>query len=214
MRESFSYPRLEKTRDSQKSNKATAAMKRNEPGEAQARRLGPPFEKEKSMEQSPLLEGVTSGSFGRIIMARMPIGVDLLDAIYEAIQRENIRKGLILMGIGALSKATFRNLKIFPAEYPITAKDRIYFEVEKPLEIVSLTGYIVPLLNGQPHVHAHLAASTVTGDTISTYGGHLERGAITHVKAAVAIGELEGMEMRKHWVDERKTEDLWLGSMA
>jgi uncharacterized protein len=163
------------------------------------------------MEQNPLLEGISSGSFKRIIMARIPIGVDLLEAVYEVVRRENIRTGLILMGIGALSKATFRNLKVFPAEYPITAKDRIYFEVEKPLELISLTGYIVPKLDGQPHVHAHFSASTVTGETISTYGGHLERGAITHVKAAVTIGELDGMKMGKRWVEERKTEDLWLG---
>lgn len=164
------------------------------------------------MEPSPLLEGTSIGSFKRIIMARIPIGVDLLDAIYEVVKRENIQKGLILMGIGALSKAIFRNLKVFPKEYPITPKDRIYFEVEKPLELVSLTGYIVPLLNGQPHVHAHFAASTVMGEAIATYGGHLEKGAITHVKAAVTIGELEGIEMGKRWVEERKTEDLWLGS--
>jgi uncharacterized protein len=166
------------------------------------------------MEQSPLLEGISTGSFKRIIMGRIPIGADLLEAIYEMAKRENIRNGLILMGIGALSKATFRNLKVFPTEYPITAKDRIYFKVEKPLELVSLTGYIVPKLNGKPHVHAHFAASTVTGETIATYGGHLENGAITHVKAAVAIGELDGMEMGKRWVEERKTEDLWLGSQA
>ena len=82
------------------------------------------------MEQGSLLEGTSSGSFKRIIMARIPIGVDLLEAIREVVKREHIQKGLILMGIGALSKATFRNLKVFPKEYPITAKDRIYFEVE------------------------------------------------------------------------------------
>jgi hypothetical protein len=31
------------------------------------------------------------------------------------------------------------------------------------------------------------------------------------VKASVAIGELEGIEMGKKWVEERKTEDLWVG---
>lgn len=62
------------------------------------------------MEQGSLLEGTSSGSFKRIIMARIPIGVDLLEAIREVVKRENIQKGLILMGIGALSKATFRNL--------------------------------------------------------------------------------------------------------
>jgi predicted DNA-binding protein with PD1-like motif len=111
--------------------------------------------KEKVMEQGSLLEGMSSGSFKRIIMARIPIGVDLLEAIREMVKRENIQKGLILMGIGALSKATFRNVKVYPAEYPITAKDRIYFEVEAPLELVSLGGYIVPSLSGQPHIHAH-----------------------------------------------------------
>jgi predicted DNA-binding protein with PD1-like motif len=164
------------------------------------------------MEQVSLLEGMSSGSFKRVIMARIPIGVDLLEAIHEMVKRENIQKGMILMGIGALSKATFRNLKVFPVEYPITDKERIYFEVEQPLELISLTGYIVPSLSGQPHVHAHFSASTVMGERIATYGGHLGRGAITHVKVAVAIGELEGIEMGKRWEEERKTEDMWMGS--
>jgi predicted DNA-binding protein with PD1-like motif len=137
--------------------------------------------------------------------------VDLLEAIYEVVKREKIQKGLILMGIGALKKAVFRNLKIFPREYPVTPKDRIYFEVQKPLELLSLSGYIVPRVNGEPHVHAHFSASTVMGDSIATYGGHLDQGTITFVKAAVAIGVLEGIAMGKKWVEERKTEDLWVG---
>jgi predicted DNA-binding protein with PD1-like motif len=164
------------------------------------------------MEQSPLLEGIGSGTFKRIILARISIGADLLEAIYEVVKREKIQNGIFLMGIGALQKAVFRNLKVFPKEYPVTAKDRIYFTVERPLELVSLTGYVVPFLNGQPNVHAHFSASTVIGDTIATYGGHLDKGVIAHIKAAVAIGELEGMEMGKKWVEERKTEDLWVGS--
>jgi predicted DNA-binding protein with PD1-like motif len=143
-------------------------------------------------------------------MARIPIGADLLDSIYEVIRREKIQKGLILMGIGALQKAVFRNLKVFPQEYPVTPKDRLYFEVQRPLELLSLTGYVVPRANGEPHVHAHFSASTVTGDTLATYGGHLDRGTITFVKAAVVIAELEGIEMGKKWVEERKTEDLWV----
>jgi predicted DNA-binding protein with PD1-like motif len=164
------------------------------------------------MEQVPLIEGIGSGKIEKVVMARIPIGVDLLEAIYEVVRKEKIQNGLILMGIGALQKAVFRNLKVFPKEYPVTAKDRIYFEVQKPLEIISLTGYIVPHLDGNPHVHAHFSASTVAGDTIATYGGHLDQGTITFVKAAVVIGVLEGMAMGKKWVEERKTEDLWVGS--
>ena len=163
------------------------------------------------MDQNSLLEGIGSGSLKRIILARIPIGVDLLDAIFETVKREKIQKGIILMGMGALKKAVFRNLKVFPKEYPVTPKDRIYFEIEKPLEILSLSGYIVPRLNGELHVHVHFSASTVMGETIATYGGHLDKGTITFVKAAVAIGELEGIAMGKKWVEERKTEDLWVG---
>jgi len=163
------------------------------------------------MDQGSLLEGIGSGTIGRIVMARIPIGVDLLESIYEVIRREKIQTGLILMGIGALQKAVFRNLKVFPQEYPVTPKDRLYFEVQRPLELLSLTGYVVPKVNGEPHVHAHFSASTVTGDTLATYGGHLDRGTITFVKAAVVIAELEGIEMGKKWVEERKTEDLWVG---
>ncbi|MGA2955142.1 MAG: PPC domain-containing DNA-binding protein [Thermodesulfobacteriota bacterium] len=166
------------------------------------------------MDQNSLVEGISSGSFKRIILARIPIGVDLLDAIYDVVRREKIARGIILMGIGALMKAVFRNLKVFPQEYPVTPKDRVYFEVAKPLEILSVSGYIVPRVNGDPHVHAHFSASTVLGETIATYGGHLDKGTITHVKAAVAIGELEGIEMGKKWVEERKTEDLWVGRKA
>jgi predicted DNA-binding protein with PD1-like motif len=167
---------------------------------------------EGEMERSPLLEGITSGNFKRIVMARILIGVDLLDAIYEVVRREKIQKGLILMGLGALKKAVFRNLKHFPKEYPISPKDRLYFEVEKPLEILSLNGYVVPRLNGEPLVHAHFLASTVMGETIATYGGHLDKGTITSIKALVTIGELEGVVMGKKWVEERKTEDLWVGT--
>lgn len=164
------------------------------------------------MLSSSLVEGIGSGTIGRVVIARIPIGVDLLEAIYEVVRREKIQRGLILMGIGALKKAIFRNLKAFPKEYPVTPKDRIYFEVTAPLEILSLTGYIVPRINGEPHVHIHFSASTVKGDTVATYGGHLDKGTITFVKAAVAIGVLEGIPMGKKWVEERKTEDMWLGS--
>jgi len=164
------------------------------------------------MQGSELLEGVSSGKIEKIVMARLPIGVDLLGAIYELVKRENIQKGLILMGIGALQKAVFRNLKVFPKEYPVIPKDRIYFAITRPLEMLSLTGYVVTRRTGEPHVHAHFSASTVLEDTVATYGGHLDQGTITFVKAAVAIGVLEGIEMGKKWVEERKTEDLWVGS--
>jgi predicted DNA-binding protein with PD1-like motif len=159
-----------------------------------------------------LIEGIAKGTLGAIVMARIPIGVDLHAAIVEVAARADIRKGLILSGIGALQRAVFRNLKVFPQEYPVEPKDRIYLEVEGPLEILSLNGYIVPRRDGKTHVHAHFSASAVKGESVVVYGGHLDTGTITHVKAAVTLCPLTDLPMGKKWVEERKTEDLWVGT--
>jgi predicted DNA-binding protein with PD1-like motif len=116
------------------------------------------------------------------------------------------------MGIGALSRAVFRNLRVFPDAYPIGPKDRLYCEVEGPLELLSLSGYVVPQKDGSPLVHAHFSASTVRDDRVVVYGGHLGAGTITFVKAAVAIAPLEDMPMGKRWVEARRTHDLWVGT--
>jgi predicted DNA-binding protein with PD1-like motif len=149
------------------------------------------------MDKVSLLEGIGSGEMARIVIARIPVGVDLLEAIYEVVTRERIEKGVILMGIGALKQAVFRNLKVFPKEYPVTPKDRIYLEVPGPLELLSLSGYIVPDLEGKPHVHAHFSASSVIDGAVAVYGGHLDHGTTAHIKLAVTLGVLKGIEMRK-----------------
>jgi predicted DNA-binding protein with PD1-like motif len=166
----------------------------------------------KDMEGKRLLIGVGKGSLGSVIMARIPMDVDLLEALEELALREGISKGLILMGIGALKRAVFRNLKHFPETYPIGPADRLYYEVEGPLELTSLSGYVVKDTKGKLLVHAHFSASKVTGERVQVYGGHLGEGTISYVKVAVALAPLPDMPMGKKWVEERKTEDLWVGS--
>lgn len=159
-----------------------------------------------------LLEGVGRGTLGPLVMARIPIGVDLLEAMEALVRQEGIQKGLILMGIGALKKAVFRNLRVFPESYPITPQERLYYEVKGPLEITSLSGYVVPKRDGSPSLHVHFSASTVREDRVVVYGGHLGPGAETFVKMAVVLATLPDMPMGKKWVEERQTEDLWVGS--
>lgn len=164
------------------------------------------------MQTHELLEGVGHGNLGALVMARIPIGVDLLEAMEALVKKEGIQKGLVLMGIGALKKAVFRNLRLFPQSYPITPKDRLYFEVDGPLEITSLTGYVVPKADGSPLLHVHFSASTVREDKVVVYGGHLGPGSVTFVKVAVVMASLPDMPMGKKWIQERQTEDLWVGS--
>jgi predicted DNA-binding protein with PD1-like motif len=162
------------------------------------------------MEQS-LLEGVGSGPVQRIVVARMKIGVDLLEGIQEVVRREGINKGIFITGMGALQKAVFRNLKQFPREFPVVDKDRLYLELNQPLELVSLTGHVSPKENGEPNIHAHFSASTVMGDTVATLGGHLVKGTVTSIKVAVAIAVVEEIPMKSRFSSHSNSEELIIG---
>lgn len=165
------------------------------------------------MSHIELLEGMGRGTLGQVLLARIPIGVDLLHALEALVRQEGISKALILMGIGALKRAVFRNLKVFPFTYPIGPEHRLYLEVEGPLEITSLSGYVVPGTRESPVVHVHFSASTVRDNQVVVYGGHLGEGTITFVKVAVALALVPDLPMKKRWVEERKTEDLWVGNL-
>ena len=123
------------------------------------------------MEQSGCLEGIGTGRIQRIVMGKVKMDVDLLEGFKELVRREKIRTGVILSGIGALKKATFRNLKILPPDFKVQDHHRLYLDLDQPMEIVSLTGWIATLENGEPETHAHFSASTVMGD----YGRHSGR---------------------------------------
>jgi predicted DNA-binding protein with PD1-like motif len=138
-----------------------------------------------------LLEGIGRGRMERIIMGKLRMDIDLLEGIQELVKKEGIRTGLILSAVGALKKATFRNLKTLPPDLKVENNNRLYLTLEQPLEIVSLTGWIATREDGEVEVHAHFSASTVNRDQIVTLGGHLIPGAITSIKVVVAIGIIE-----------------------
>ena len=134
-----------------------------------------------------LLECIGSQKIERLVQFRAKPDADLLIAIKEALAAEEIRAGVIVSGLGALKKAVFRNLKWFPKNYPVTPSDRLYLEVEKPMELVSLMGWIAPQKSGGVEIHAHFSASTVENDNIVTLGGHLTEGTICGIKVVIAI---------------------------
>ena len=155
-----------------------------------------------------LLESSGSGRLDRIVVARMRVGVDLLEGIQEAVRGEGVERGIFLTGIGALRRAVFRNLRRFPREFPVRDEDRLYLEINQPLELVSLTGHISPRENGEPNIHAHFSASTVKGGTVVTLGGHLTPGTITSIKVAVAIAVVEEIPMISRFGTDSMSDEL------
>ena len=158
---------------------------------------------------SSLLEGIGRGQMNRIVMGKLGVDIDLLQGIEELVKREGVRTGVILSGIGALKKATFRNLKILPPDFKIEKHHRLYLELEQPMEIVSLTGWMATREDGEVEVHAHFSASTVMEDRVVTLGGHLVSGTLTSIKVVIVMGVVEetnikaGLDPRINQIDVR-----------
>jgi predicted DNA-binding protein with PD1-like motif len=156
-----------------------------------------------------LLEGTGRGRMDRIVMGKLKLDIDLLEGIQELAKKERVQTGIILSAVGALKKATFRNLKVLPPDLKVEKHHRLYLELEQPMEIVSLTGWMATGEDGETEVHAHLSASTVVRDQVATLGGHLTSGVITSVKVVVVIGVIEdsniraGLDPRTNQVDVR-----------
>ena len=158
-----------------------------------------------------LLESIGSQNIERLVQFRAKPDADLLTAIKEALTLEEIRAGVIVSGLGALKRAVFRNLKWFPKTYPVTPKDRLYLEVEKPMELVSLMGWIAPQKGGDAEIHAHFSASTVEDEKIVTLGGHLTEGTICGIKVVIAILVLSDAQVYAAEDPETRTFDIFFG---
>jgi predicted DNA-binding protein with PD1-like motif len=158
-----------------------------------------------------LLAQIGSQTVQRIVQFRAQPDAPLLAAIEEAVHNEAIRAGVIVSGLGALTKAVFRNLKHFPPQFPVTPRDRLYLEVSKPMELVSLTGWMAPRADGKMEIHAHFAASLVENETVVTLGGHLTPETICGIKVVVALLEIAPGNVRAAKDPETQTHDIFFG---
>ncbi len=151
---------------------------------------------------------VRSGRPGRVIVARVKPGSDLLRSLQKIVAEEGITSGVIVSGVGLLKQARLRNCKSLPDEYPITDANRTFLSFGKPLEILSISGNVT-LVEGEPLVHAHLTLSSVEGEEITVIGGHLIEGCVVFGFSEFAILELEGIEMVKRFDEETQTLQLY-----
>jgi predicted DNA-binding protein with PD1-like motif len=151
---------------------------------------------------------VRSGQPGRVIVARVKPGSDLLSSLQKIAAEEGITSGVIVSGVGLLKHARLRNCKSLPEEYPITDANRTFLSFENPLEILSISGNVT-LAEGEPLVHAHLTLSSVEEDEITVIGGHLIEGCVVFGFSEFAILELEGVEMVKRFDEETRTIQLF-----
>lgn len=98
-----------------------------------------------------------------IVFGLLEPGDLLLESICEIARQADIHTGVLLTGIGSLSKARIHTIltNVNPVE-------ELYLDLEGPLEVTNFNGLIA---HYEPHVHI-----TMTTPEMKFYGGHLERG--------------------------------------
>jgi len=123
------------------------------------------------MEASPDSRGIWYKEYkqGRRFLVKIVPGEHLVESIKALVIREKIQSAVILSAIGSVKNVRLNDIKS-GAKLPITAARLINHEIEGPLELLGLTGNIVPCGTDNLDCHLHIMASKASGDVV---GGHL-----------------------------------------
>lgn len=108
----------------------------------------------------------------KTICRRLHRGDDLLGSIRAIAAEERITAGVMLSGVGCVSRARIRDASGVQVR-----------ELERHFEIVSLNGTV-----SQTRCHLHIA---LADESLITVGGHLLEGCIVNTTCELVIGVLE-----------------------
>ncbi|MFA6624167.1 MAG: PPC domain-containing DNA-binding protein [Bacilli bacterium] len=114
----------------------------------------------------------------KTIETRLEKGDDLYDSILRIAKKNHIRAGVILSGVGCVSKARIRDSQGVDVH-----------EIVENMEIVSLTGTI-----SEEGLHLHISLSR---KDLSVIGGHLKEGTIISLTCELVIGILKDCEFER-----------------
>ena len=115
-------------------------------------------------------------------------GDKIIESLTEICNKENIKFGFF-SGIGAVGEVTL-------GIYDITAKKYSDKAIEKPLEVLSLSGNVTQV-GEEAFVHAHIVLSD---EDMRAFGGHLKEGTIS-VTAEIILKNVNGKIKREKDVE-------------
>ena len=126
-----------------------------------------------------------SSEVKRIVVVRLKNKTDLLEGLNKAVQKEGIKNGVILQGIGSVTYYHIHSV----AETTDFPTVNVFAEEVGPYDVLNINGFI---FNGR--VHAHITLS----DLNTTIGGHLETGTLAYTFLIFSIGVLDdGLDMEQ-----------------
>jgi predicted DNA-binding protein with PD1-like motif len=120
-----------------------------------------------------------------IKMIRFDPGGDLLVELRKYVSDQKIKNAVILNGIGSSKSYSYH--VVSSSDIP---PEEIYPREKKPLDIVSIQGFVL-----NEKVHAHIVFS----DEKISFGGHLEEGVILLTFAIVTLGIVDDDSDISRW---------------
>lgn len=120
---------------------------------------------------------------------RLKRGQDLRESIEEFCKEEGIKAGVVLSGVGCVTKARLRD-----------ASGVNIVEVDEHMEIVSLMGTV-----SAKRCHLHVSFAK---EDLSVIGGHLVDGCIINTTCELVIGEIEEYEYDVEFDEETGYDEL------
>lgn len=130
---------------------------------------------------------------GRRFVLKISPGEPIVARLVEFAHAVGVRHAVIVSAVGSIQDLEFRGIKA-GAKLPITPPRMHLHKVEGPLELLSLTGNLLPDEQGELDCHLHVMASRSSGDVL---GGHLF-GARVFATCEVVLSELTAEGLERH----------------
>ncbi len=130
---------------------------------------------------------------GRRFVLKISPGEDIQPKLVEFAKAVGLRHAVIVSAVGSIQDLEFRGIKA-GAKLPITPPRMHLHQVAGPLELLGLTGNILPDEKGELDCHLHVMAARSSGDVL---GGHLF-GARVFATCEVVLSELTAEGLERH----------------
>ncbi len=138
------------------------------------------------------------GSFKRIMALRLKPKTDMLKEMEKACRAHGIRNGVIVSGIGGVTRAAICDPQVFPErKQPYNYGDPIILEM--PLSISGVSGIICHDDQDEINLHVHVSFSDEHGNC---YAGHLVEGTRVMLTVDLVIAEVDGLSMSRKFDEE------------
>lgn len=130
---------------------------------------------------------------GRRFVIKIAPGESLQRRLVEFAQAAGVKHAVIVSAVGSIQDVTFRGIKT-GAKLPLTAPRVHLHQVQGPLELLGLTGNVLPDEQGAIDCHLHVLAGRSSGEVL---GGHL-LDARVFATCEIVLTELAAEGLQRH----------------